>query len=165
MSPMSIMVTVMSRFSRRLVETEAFELIAVLISPTTPSRFILSLVPLFSLFFPFKLLRLAIALGLPLLSVPLTTFQLFLRLLHHRERITAHQAAALSFNPARVFVTPDVLTLEVGEHKLARGSTGILAGYSVRCSVPRLVRAFVVPSGVTKSHAVKLLFFLVLRSP
>jgi len=113
MSAMPIMV--ISRLSLWPIETETLKAIVLLISPTSPSGFMLSLMPPLPLLFLLELLHLAVPLCLPLPSVFLTTFQLLLRLLHHGEGITAHQPGALSFDSTRIFVAPNVLTLDLSK--------------------------------------------------
>lgn len=88
----------------------------VLLSPTPPSRLMLSLVPLLLFIISLELLHLAITLCLPFLSVALTTFQLFLRLLHHCEGITAHQAGAFPFNSTGILIAPNIPTLDFNKH-------------------------------------------------
>jgi hypothetical protein len=117
MSPMLIIG--IPRLWRRSIKAEALKVIMLFISSTPPSRFMLSLVSPLLLLISLELLQLTISFCLPLFPVALTTFQLFLRLLHHCERIGTNQPAAFSFYSARVLVTPNVLTWELSKHQLA----------------------------------------------
>jgi hypothetical protein len=104
------------RLCRMPIQTEALKAIMLIISTTAPSRLMLSVVPPLPLLIRLELQHLAISLCLPFPSIVLAAFQLFLRLLHHCERITAHQSGALPFYSARIFITPNVLTWSLIKH-------------------------------------------------
>jgi predicted membrane protein len=150
------------RFPSWAIKAETLETVVFILSPPTPSRLVLSFMP--SLFvLVLQLLHFAISLCLPFLPITLTAFQLLLCLLHHRERITARHSLSLSFYATRVFVAPDVLTLDLSEHQLTCGLLVVMAVAVVtRRSIPRLVHSFAVSSGVAEAHTLRLLLVVLL---
>jgi hypothetical protein len=164
MPPSTITVTGMTpRFPRRLIKAETLETVAFVLSPPTPSGLVLSFMPSLSVLIFLELLHLAIPLCLPLLPITLTAFQLLLCLLHHRKRIAARYPLSLSINTTRIFVAPDVLTLNLGEHQLTcRLVAAMAVAVVTRRSIPGLVHSIAVPGGVAEAHTLRLLLVALL---
>jgi hypothetical protein len=65
---------------------------------------------------------------------------------------------SLSINTTRVFVAPDVLTLNLGEYQLTCRLVAVVAVPIVtRRSIPGLIHSIAVPSGVAEAHTLRLL--------